>query len=448
MADQPPIDIRLTTTGDTSGADEVQKSILKVGDASKEAQRDADVQLAKQKQTVAAQKQQAEVLREIADNAQRLVAVNLAKAVGDISRQFGAVSPEVNMATTALESFAATLATTGNIYAAVAALGMSAIGSLVTAHRQAAEAEKASNKQLEDNLKKYGEMREKIVQQIRSEHLEQYFQVELEALEEQERVLGRIYKIRASERELAAAQQAAASAAAMAGPDGVAPQGEAANKLAMDTQNQIATLTDTLEQARSSAKKAQEEATKLAMNASLEIENSDTWIKLTEQAKTAQQAANVAADDLANLQTLTETQIATLRTTASTGMEAIGNEANAALIGMEDKLRASIEQVIAEAGGKASSQLTGGLRGIIDVLSDRIIDPAEIGKLNDALIRIKTSAEATNPLLKEAFGDVAKTLAAYEQTILPFVGLFKKQAADANALRGRVENLENQINRR
>jgi hypothetical protein len=445
MPDPTDIEIHLKTTGETSGADEVKKSIFKVRDEAKKAADQADVDLVRSKQATAANEQEAASLQAVVDKQGQLLALELAKALQGISGKLKGISPELDLIVTGTENFLATFAATGDPIKASLALIATSISEVVTAYMDAEKQTKEIAKQEVEHLKKISELRQNYANQVRTENLTVFFSAELRELDKQEQAMRRITQLRASERELAAAKQASAGAAAVAG--GASPEGVAAQALATGLQNSLAQLQDTLDAATAKTEKLESDAILLDQKSKALIENSDEQKASLTAAEAAQQKAEDSRADLTSFTATTLNQMQTLvETGKSTGVEisTAGLEAiREAAVTQQTALKAEVDKL----GEKSSSQARAALETLTKVLADGVIKPDEIAKVTDALNRVRSSRELADKSVQEGFETLTKATEAFSQTITPIVAnignLTRNQEVATQTSNGQANQIQN-----
>jgi hypothetical protein len=150
MADGTDIEFKLKTTGDTAGAEEVEKSIFAAQDAAKEASQQADLDIIKSKQAAEAQREQAEAARQTADATRGLVAIDVAerltatieklRAAGVGGEAFADGLDAASKASTSLNAGLKTFIATGNPYLAVGAAVVTGVFDLKSAYTQMRDA--------------------------------------------------------------------------------------------------------------------------------------------------------------------------------------------------------------------------------------------------------------------------------------------------------------------
>ena len=436
MADPNDILLNLKTTGDTSGAEAVEKSLFAAEDAAKQASRQADVDLVKGKQAAEVQREQAETLAQIAQGQERIVAANLADALGKVSNQFRGMSPEVDLAIDASKNFLNTLASTGNPVTASLALIGTAIGGVVTAYQEAAKTTKEIAKEEQENLKKIKELRADWAQDVRTQGLVDFFKKENDQLNEQEAALNRIVRINASERELAAKQQAASGAAAVAASG--SPEAAAAANIQTAATNQANGLFDQLAQVRQAVTNAEKLASDTALAAQALNQsgnNAKEAIDTTKAAVEAEKALKELKADLPTREIEIINQIKGGQLDFITQVKAQGTAGQQAVTEAVTAERDALAAEVAARGSQASSGAKAALEILNKILEKDGVTAAELAQLGQAQAQLRGTQEQANTLVKEGFETTDKALKAVIEKINPVISSMK------DSLR-RIESLE------
>lgn len=438
--DPTDIEFKLKTTGDTAGAEAVEKSIFAAEDAAKTASRQADVDIVKGKQAAAVQREQAEALAQVVEYQQRIVAGQLAAAIGKVSEEFKGLGPDVDMAITAGQNFLNTFATTGDPIKATLALTATAIGGVVTAYREAAEQTKEIAKTEQENLKNIAELRRNFAAQLRAENLAAFFKKETDELEEQEKVLNRLVKINASERALAAQQQATAGAAAVAG--GASAAGVAAQQQGTATDNNVATLRDKLAQSELAVKTAADNAGKLELAAKAFVlqqgEGGKDALAATAAALEARAKAEEVRKEEAANQVVILNEMQAANNAGKQAVESTGREGLAALKEGLEKERDALQAEVTRQGIYASSNAKTALEEFNEILKDQQVTADELQRLAAAQNRVRGSQEAMNTAVKDGFDETATALDAVLNIIRPVLSRINAQAAEIADLRSQI----------
>lgn len=439
MADQNEIEFKLKTTGDVSGAEAVEKSIFKATDAAQEAQRQADVDAVKAKQAAEVQAQQAELLKALAEGQQRIIAGALAKELGNIAKGFGAISPEAKLAVEATQNFLTVAASTGDPIKAAFALVATAIGGVATAYQEAAKQAKQLEKDELASIKKMKEARTEYATFLRTQGLVDFFQKELDQLEEQERVLNRIVKINASERALAAQREATAGAVAVAG--GADARGVAAQQSATNTDNQVSTLQDKLAQSELVVTNAVKKAESLELEAKALAEKGNVGseaVRIAGEAVEARKQADQLSADLVADRVVTNNQIQAVRLAGQEALRSVAETAGKEQAAQALKEVETIKAASLKSGQAISSQAAAGMETLVKIAADGIISPEEQAKLRDALQRINSSREASDSAVKEGLETLFKGNEAFIRVIQPLTARLDAQLT-------RIQDLEQNL---
>lgn len=416
MAEADDILLKLKTEGDTSGAEAVEKSIFAVEDAAKDASRQADVDIAKGKQAAAVQREVAAATRDTADAAQRLVAAKLADHVGDIAQQFGAVGPEAELATNAVSSFGKTLATTGNIFAAIAAVAGSAAGSVVTAWTDAREKIKRINKEQEEEQKRQAELRTLFVAQIRAENLAAFYERERDAIRGQVTELENLRRVQQSEDNLASGRA-----------DRSGATGSDQGLLAIRQQVQ----------ANETARKIADQALQDALLAISAAQSTGDAAAV----RVAEAARDQARDAI---QTLVKTQALDLTNQIEQTTAQGAEELQAKNTDVAQKLAAQFDK-LKDAGGENSTFFKQANALVEDILADQKVSESENAKLAQLVELFRQSGEASTQanqqLANESLGAMRANTAALTNAAAQMAAL----KAENERLAARFGELQQQI---
>jgi hypothetical protein len=436
------IEFKLKTTGDTSGAEEVKKSLEWANDEAQEAQRQSDVAVAKQRQANEAQKVQAATLREIADAQQRIVAGQLAEAIGKIAEEFKGMGAEADLALTATQTFLTTLAATGNPIAASLAVAGTALNALMDTYREATELDKKLKKDQEESLKSIAELRADYVRQIREERLTEFFQRELDALGLQEAALNRIAKIRASERELEAARSAGSVAGAQAAGNTTA-EGADALRLSQAVNAEIAAINDELATAAALQAVAQDKATAVSLKAAALQENSPAQIKALDEAGKLQAEADRMLADLEADQEVATNKIAAIVARGQTTAAEIGQAGLDALQQAATTQRDALQAEVGRLGANASVGAKSALQILEQILRDGEIRAEEVVRYQEALGRLNGVQEANSKAVQDAMEDSVAAISTQTGMIRDVVAKLAAQKSEIDALKAQISSIPN-----
>lgn len=455
MADPTDIEIKIKTEANTAGADEAKKSIFAIEEATKKVERQADVVAVKEKAraavTGAIAAEEIRLLGNIADATQRVAAGQAVKQLAALGEEFKGLNPSVDFAIGGLEKFGGVLASTGNLGAALSALLVSAISGVAKAYADAEKQRKEIAKAEKESLKEHAILRAQFAAQIRTENLATFFRTELTALEDQEAALGRIARIKASERELAAAQQAASGQAAVAA--GASPDAVAATNLAAATASKIAELEQTLTTGQATVDAANEKASDLTLKsnalAAQTGELGKEVVAAQEAAVTAasdaRQAAKKAALDFEEVQTVTRNEIESVVTASVAEAKNVSAAGLASITAAAVQERDALAAEVKKLGPAASQNAKSGLETLIKILEDGVIKPDELAKLADAMAHIRGTREASDKLVQDGFDALAKADTAFITVITPTVTRLGETLTAIQQVQGTQEQQQFQI---
>lgn len=440
MADDPNINIALKTTADTTGADETKQALSDVDKAAQDAQRTADVETAKRRQATRAAKEQAEAMRELVDGQQRLIAANLAGAIGNLAQQFGGLTPEVDMAVQSTQTFLTTLAATGNPIIALVALTGSAIGSLIQTQKQAAETIKEVDEKIAESARNLAQARAEWVRQVRTEGLEKFFQKETEALEDQEAALGRLIKIREAERNLANAQQQAGGAAAVR--KGADPFAAEAANIAQDSFSQVAAINDGLAETKRQLDLARQQATNLEQEARhLAVshgEGAQETVAVANQARDAARKAQQLADSIPDLERLAGLEIEKIKTETADKLSEVGEKAGNALGEKANEFVQNAQAKAAETG----QELSQGFQTILSKISQLAVDGIDSKELPELIKQIqftKATRESNDKDIIKGMESLLRSADTMRATLPGLMSRIQTLEADVKSLANRPQ---------
>lgn len=440
MADNNDADIRIgiKTEADTKGAQETKTALTEVEKATQEAQRKQDVATAQQRVATKVEKENAAALREIADMQYRIVAANLSQAIGQIGQSFSGLSAEMDMVIQSSTNFFNVLASTGRIELALVSMAATAAGSVLETWKAATGQITAGEQKVKESFEKLQRARAAWAESVRTQKLEAVFQRELDALEDQELVLGRLLKLRQAERDLAAAKESAAgTAATRAGGDPFAAE---AQGIFTQQQNAIAEIQNSLEVNRKSVANAQSKANLLKAEADTLAENfgedGSAFKSAKAAADAAQKEAQKLSDALPDLEKIAALNVEKIKTDFE---EKSGDLADKAGRDLAEKAKAQIEAVqakAAESGEAVSMNMQGIISRISTIVADGLVESKELPALRDQLTRIATTRESNDREIFDGFSRVVKAT----ETLTGLLPSLKSRIA---TLEADVSNLKN-----
>lgn len=433
MADQN-IDFRLNTQGDTSGAEEVEKSIFRALDASEEASKQADVATAKARQAAQVQREQADSLREIADAQQRIIAAKLADTVGQISQKFMGLSPEVDLALSSTQNFLGVLATTGDPIKASMAVAASAISAVIEAYNGLQEVEKKTSDQTIEWQEKKKKAFEAYAKELSDKNLKKYFEDEAAAIEQS------LQKLQARARILGAKREADAAI-----EDATGPAASPDQQVVRDRDRALAEIQANVDQAARIAASAAEKATNLsqyaAQVAARDGDRSDEALQAYRQRDAAiaqAESAKLSADEIAATAVAEKQKITAA---AAAQLSEIQTSATDAITKNAQEVKKTIEAVVTEQQGKVGADTRGALEGITQLLQDSQITPEEVGQLQQYIKNFRGSQDAIR-------SGVTASMDLVVSSNKEILDAFKARDAQIVDLKNQLQNLNREFNER
>ena len=261
------------------------------------------------------------------------------------------------------------------------------------------------------------------MQQVQAEGLHTFFALEVAELEKEEKALGRILKIRASERELEAQQKVTAGKQAI--QNGADPNAVAAQNLETQTNDRVTALKESLAKVASEVATAERTAVTLELAAKTFVEREGEGGKnALEATKKATEARAAAEESKADLEQFTITTSNQIQTTLSAGKANLLDVSKAGIDSLKEaaqKERDALKEEVNRLGSKSSSGAREALATLEKVLEDSVIKPEELAPLQQALFRVRGAQEINNNLVREGFEATQKSLSALVTTINPIV---------------------------
>lgn len=430
MADPTDIEFKLTTTGDPSGAEEVEKSIFAAEDAAKQASRQADVDMVKAKQAAEVQREQAALLGEIAEGQQRIVALDLAKTLGQVAAQFGNLSPEVQMAVNAGQNFLQVFASTGDPIKALLALTATAIGGVVTAYRDAAEQTKQLAKAEGEHLKRMAELRRDFAAQVRAENLTTFFQSELNIFAKQVTALETMARLKGAQRGADAAIQ-----------DAFGPSQSREQGINADLARQIAEIDAGVKLANDKAAialTAANVAKSTAAMAQAPGSDADTAVQLlaeAEKAAGAAEAAQAAAEAIAATAVIEKQQLAAL---AASEFRKLTDETSQTFTDQATAARDAMQQAADAAGAAFPQDAKSALGKLTKLLEDGVQDIKQVDLIAGAMEQFRVSQLGANQ-------GIADNMKAMLDNVRSLVTILSTQSGQIEEQRRQIEQLGGQV---
>lgn len=375
MADQD-INFRLNTEADTTGAEETTEALKDTRTEAQKLQAQRDVETVQRKQAEEEAKKEAEILREIADGQQRIVAANLAKAVGEISQQFKGLNPELDASLSGLNNFLTVYAASGNVYGAVGAVAAQSVGMVFDAIEAG---NKIAHKGIDDMMqagKALAEAMRNQAEETRKQNLEEYYQGQIDKLREQISLVERLNELQAAGRKTDAKVQDAISPAAT--PD--AKVDRERDRGIEDVQARLAEAEAASEQAALLALTARANAQTVASAANID----QVELKAAQlEAEKAQGLAELAASKAEQLKAEAPLRIQEINAAAIEGYRAVAEESKRTI---EEQARQALAEIQAVADANAGGGP--GIQAVIQRITALVqggIDEGEIKALEEAL---------------------------------------------------------------
>ena len=399
------VNIDISTTASTSGADQtvssldgVSKSFFKVQTAAEEAMNAADVETVKSKQSLDAAAAAADAyerqLAEIQSATERLVAANLADAVGKIAKSFGDFGPEADLAITGVQNFLNVLANTGDPIKASFAVVGTAIGGVVQALTSANEKSKELDKSMKEHAESMAAVRSKILANIKAEGMSEFFQKETDKINGQIDAIQRREKVRASVMEAQAAVGGLADTSGM--NQGVAEaakiNAETTTKLG-EIDRQVSVAAEILAEANKAADLAN-----LALKEAQSREGAGgpSVANLESIARQREDEKIKFENELNDLMVKSEAEKTKLLAESAKQIESIGLETGQAMFGNLESLKTELAAEVERQGANASSAGKSALQNLTTVLADSQIKPEEFALIGTAFQQLNSSTEQLN----------------------------------------------------
>lgn len=443
MADPTDILLKLKTEGDTKGAEAVRDGLKDVRTEEQKLQAQADVDEAKRRQAIRLQEEQAKSLRDIADVQHRIIAAKLADSIGQLTQQFAGLSPELDMVLGSSRSFLEVLSTTGDPIRASLALTASSIGSVIQAWQKQEAFEKQVADQTKDRIAKTAALRAAYAKQVREERMEQYFKREVEELENEEKVLIRIARIRESERQLAATEQANKNAAAV--DSGAKTEvGAQADNLATSAANKIADILAQQQAAKDNLDKVEEQAVTLDQLAKRGFDSAEKQKAAVEAAGSKQREFNELLLDFKAEQVVNENKIREILSQSNESGRQIGEDALKAMTEVATRERDAVKAEVERLGASAPAAMKAVLSILDGILEKDGIRANEVAKYAEAQGRLNRQFDTNNTALMTAFNESKALLAAQENELKQMAVAFKamKEESDRRADAFAATNLD------
>jgi hypothetical protein len=399
------VNIDISTTANTAGADQtassldgVSKSLFKVQTEAEKAQSAIDVAAVKNKQsfdaTAAAADAYERQLEEIRSATERLVAANLADAVGKISKAFGDFGPEAELAITGVQNFLNVLANTGDPIKASFAVVGTAIGGVVNSFTEAERKSKELDKSMKEHAQSMAIVRSQILASIKAEGMSEFFQKETDKINQQIDAIERREKVRAS---IISAQAAVGDLADTSGMnEGVA---EAA-KINSETTAKLGEIDWQVSVAAEILAKANEAASaaNLALSEAKQREGAGGPSVANLESIVKQKEAEAAKfqEKLQDLMVTSEADKTKLLAESTKQIESIGLETGQTMFQNLEDLKTELAAEVQRQGANASIAGRSALENLTTVLADSQIKPEEFALIGTAFQQLNSSTEQLN----------------------------------------------------
>jgi hypothetical protein len=195
MADAQDIKFKLSTEGDTKGAEKVIETLKDTRTEAQKLQSARDVETVQAAKAAEAEKQHADALREIADAQHVIIASMLADKIRDIGQAFKGMNKEVDLAIDGASNFLNVFATSGNVFLALGAVAATATKGVMDAATAGDKAIESSQKRAKEALEALISLRAEYAQRVREQKLESEYEEETAALTKQRDMLREIAKL-------------------------------------------------------------------------------------------------------------------------------------------------------------------------------------------------------------------------------------------------------------
>lgn len=428
------VNINISTTADTAGADQtvssldnvassaegVEKSFFKAQSAAEEAMKAADVEAVKSKQSLDAAAAAADAyekqLAEIQTATERIVAANLAEVVGKISKAFGDISPEAEMAVSGVQNFLSVLASTGDPIKASLALTTTAIGGVVKAFTEAEEKSKELDKAQKEHAESMAAVRSQILATIKAENMAKFFQGETDAINKQIDAIDRREKVKA------AISSAEASLGGLADTSQLNQDVVEAAKINSETTTKLAEIDNQVVVAAeklSEADRLVSVATQRLKEAvAREGPGGESVAGAESGLKSAQGQRESLANQLEDLRVTSEAQKQEVLAKATQEIQGIGSEVGQEMVDNLQDLKSELEAEVQKQGASASSAGKSALENLTKVLADGQIKPEDFALIGTAFQQLNSSTEQLNNKMISSLNlQYSQNTTAYNQVV-------------------------------
>lgn len=436
------IDYRINTEADTKGAEETTQALKDMRTEAQKLQAERDVEIAKAKQAAEAEAKQAAVLREIADGQQRIVAANLANALGKIGEQLKGINPDLDKSVEGIQNFLNVLASTGDPFLALGAVAASAFTIMKDAWVESDKIITEGMKQQEAAQKALTKAREEHAKTVREERLATVFQEEVEKLKQQVTLVERLNSLLDLQRKTEAKVEDSISPAKT--PD---DQVNRDRKRAIDdVYADIAKAEDAARDLAAIALKARHDAQIAARSAEAD---SELVKKTLAESEAAQSKAELAEAKAQRLREEAPEIIRAIDAAAVEGFKKVGIESTKNITTRANELIAEI-QAVADANKGGDLAMKAALQSLVKLVQGGL-DEAELKQFETALKLVQGSSTAIRTGLSQRLADdieLARQIEAANKTRnAETTALLKEMANNMTTFQNSLNDIRQQIRR-
>lgn len=425
------IEIKIATTADTTGAKEVEDSLKKVGEDSRQQNATEEI-LARGKALAWAQaadkiQQYGVLLRNLKSETSGLSEeqTHLANVAGEAAETIGGVVSAVG------QGFAA-----GGPIGAILAGTVSGLGLVLKA---ANDADKAINS-AEDASKRSVDYWRQLQNLKLKLPIADAAEEANRLLDEQLQKMIRNARVAESSRGLDQARQESAGADAVRSGSQTA-QGAAAVNLATSVNNQVAAIQEKLEIAAKAQAKLQSDADKAAADAGTLAEGSKQQADKLAEAKALQTDANTAMENLAADRSVADNTIAKINEKGEQHAKEIQDAAFGALTQSAQQERDALKQEVDRLGTNASAGSRASLAILDQILADGQVRADEMAKYAEAQGRLNGMMEKSNAAVLQGFQASENNAAAVIRIIAPIIQTLDSHTSKLSGLEAQVQSL-------
>ncbi len=361
--------------------------------------------------------QHAQKLDKIEDSSRKLVAVELSRILQEVGSSFKGISPEMDQAINGLGNFLGVFASTGDPIKATLALIVGEIGNMVKATIEYdAYMQETKTRQVEA-LAAIRDGRAQLVQQIRSENLAKFFDIETQALDRQIAAIERKARVDQARRD---AEAAATAAGRSISANAAAGDGQSANPQVRAAEENMANLTKKLVELNAALKTQEDLVTLAEKQASIaagkasafstfqgmDNTGSPEYMAAEKQAEAAKNALADAEAALIDFKQINEFQKDQVISEAMKSFDNLKAQMPGALATEASAVIAELERVAKEQGGELSATARAGYESLKTILADGIIKPQEVDAVRTVVAQVNASNEAYGNTILSGFQKV------------------------------------------